>query len=125
MPSLKTWISTAVILVAMTVGIHFVLQWTSTSPAERRGIPMGAHVEKTDAEWKAQLTPEQYSVTRKKGTERSFTGMYWNTKKDGIYTCICCGQPLFDSSTKSAAAATRIWATSSTTAPHPPASDIA
>jgi peptide-methionine (R)-S-oxide reductase len=57
-------------------------------------------VVKTDAEWKTQLTPEQYHVTRRKGTERAFTGCYWNTKDDGVYQCICCGQPLFDANTK-------------------------
>lgn len=57
-------------------------------------------MEKTAAEWKTQLTPEQYKVTRKKGTERAFSGTYWNHKKDGVYTCICCGAPLFDATTK-------------------------
>ncbi|MFO7538584.1 MAG: peptide-methionine (R)-S-oxide reductase MsrB [Chloroflexota bacterium] len=57
-------------------------------------------VEKTDAEWKAQLTDEQYNVARKKGTERAFTGEYWDNKEEGIYTCVCCGLPLFSSETK-------------------------
>lgn len=55
---------------------------------------------KSDAEWRAQLTPEQYHVTRKKGTERAFTGEYYNTKEDGVYRCVCCGTPLFSSETK-------------------------
>lgn len=55
---------------------------------------------KTEAEWKKQLTPEQYSVTREKGTERAFSGAYWNNHKDGVYKCVCCGQVLFDSKTK-------------------------
>lgn len=59
-----------------------------------------AKVVKTDAEWQAQLTPEQYYVTRKKGTERAFTGCYWNHKKPGLYRCVCCGTPLFRSETK-------------------------
>lgn len=55
---------------------------------------------KSDAEWREQLTPEQYKVTRKHGTERAFTGPNWNNKEDGLYRCVCCGKPLFDSNTK-------------------------
>ncbi|MFO1351407.1 MAG: peptide-methionine (R)-S-oxide reductase MsrB [Gammaproteobacteria bacterium] len=57
-------------------------------------------VNKTDAEWKAQLSPQQYHVTREKGTERAFTGDYHNSKTRGMYRCVCCGAELFDSSTK-------------------------
>jgi peptide-methionine (R)-S-oxide reductase len=57
-------------------------------------------VVKSDAEWKKQLTPEQYHVTRKHGTERAFTGQYWNNKTPGLYRCICCNTPLFEASTK-------------------------
>lgn len=57
-------------------------------------------VEKTDAEWRKQLTGEQYQVTRKKGTERAFSGVYWDNHQKGIYKCVCCGQELFNSSTK-------------------------
>lgn len=57
-------------------------------------------VAKSDAEWQAQLTPEQYHVTRQHGTERAYSGKYHDTKDDGIYECICCGTALFDAETK-------------------------
>lgn len=57
-------------------------------------------VQKTDAEWRKQLTAEEYQVTRKKGTEPAFTGKYWDTKEHGVFRCVCCGEPLFDSDTK-------------------------
>ena len=61
---------------------------------------MSDKITKTDAEWKEMLTDEQFHVTRKKGTERAFTGEYHDSKTPGIYHCICCGAPLFDSDTK-------------------------
>jgi peptide-methionine (R)-S-oxide reductase len=57
-------------------------------------------VTKTDAEWRAQLSDIEYRVTRKHGTERAFTGPYWDSKEQGTYCCRCCGLPLFDSATK-------------------------
>jgi peptide-methionine (R)-S-oxide reductase len=57
-------------------------------------------VTKTDAEWQKQLTAAQYHVTREHGTERAFTGPYWNEKAAGTYSCVCCGTPLFSSETK-------------------------
>lgn len=57
-------------------------------------------VSRTDEEWKKQLTPEQYEVTRKKGTERAFSGEYNDCKESGVYQCVCCRQDLFRSETK-------------------------
>jgi peptide-methionine (R)-S-oxide reductase len=57
-------------------------------------------VEKTDEEWRAGLSPEQYRVLRQKGTERAFTGKYWNHHASGLYACAACGNPLFDSGAK-------------------------
>jgi len=57
-------------------------------------------VQKSDAEWREQLSDEEYFVTRRKGTERAFTGRYWDSKEDGVYRCVACGQPLFSSDAK-------------------------
>jgi peptide-methionine (R)-S-oxide reductase len=57
-------------------------------------------IQKTDREWAEQLTPEQYRITRKHGTERPFTGAYVDHHEDGTYTCVCCGAPLFNSAAK-------------------------
>jgi peptide-methionine (R)-S-oxide reductase len=79
---------------------------SKVSPQHRTSIASddAAHgeytVEKTNAQWKEILTPTQYHVTREKGTERAFSGEYWNCKKEGMYECVCCGAPLFHSETK-------------------------
>ena len=61
---------------------------------------MTSKLSKTDAEWRAQLSDEEYRVTRKKGTERAYSGRYWDNHEHGMYQCVCCGQPLFSSETK-------------------------
>lgn len=59
-----------------------------------------ARVVRSEAEWRKMLTPMQYHVTREKGTERAFSGEYWDHHKNGVYRCVCCGSPLFSSDTK-------------------------
>lgn len=61
---------------------------------------MSEKVSKSEQEWKSQLTPEQYRVTREAGTERPFTGKYYDCKDEGVYKCVCCGAELFSSETK-------------------------
>lgn len=71
-----------------------------TDTGERKGVIEVEKVQKTDAEWRAQLTPEQYEVARHAGTERAFSGQYWNNHEHGLYRCVCCGNALFSSDTK-------------------------
>lgn len=65
-----------------------------------KGVKMADKVVKSEEEWREILTPDQYQVTREKGTERAFTGEYWDNKDEGVYLCVACGQPLFASDTK-------------------------
>ena len=74
--------------------------WWSNRVPEPTGGPMEGNIHKSDAEWRSMLTDEQYKVTRRKGTEPPFKNAYWNNHEEGQYRCVCCGQPLFDSTTK-------------------------
>lgn len=77
------------------------MDWNDVIKYANNGSPEPAlRVEKTDAEWKSQLTTEQFRITRKKGTEMAFTGEYCHAHDSGRYNCICCGAPLFDSRIK-------------------------
>jgi peptide-methionine (R)-S-oxide reductase len=90
-----------VLALGAAVGLFALIgRLSSDAPLERIGIPMGGKMEKTDEQWRHQLTPEQFRITRQKGTEPAFSGEYWNTKESGTYVCVCCGQPLFDATTK-------------------------
>jgi len=88
------------VVVAATGGKRSVRIVEFDAKGQRKGVVEVEKIVKTDAEWKEQLTPEQYQVTRHAGTERAFSGKYAENHDDGIYTCICCGTPLFDSKTK-------------------------
>jgi peptide-methionine (R)-S-oxide reductase len=70
------------------------------SDNEKRETVEVNKIEKTDAEWRSELSPEEYAVARKKGTERAFTGRYWNNHEAGLYRCVCCGTALFQSNDK-------------------------
>ncbi len=77
------------------------MNWNDVIRMANQGSPTPDRVvKKTDAEWREQLTPEQYQITRKKGTEPAFTGALCNVYEPGKYACICCGEPLFDSTQK-------------------------
>ena len=77
------------------------MNWNTILETARKGNPAPTRrVEKTDAEWAQQLSPEQFRIARQHGTERPFSGAYCETHEPGRYACICCGTPLFDSSEK-------------------------
>ena len=65
---------------------------------------MADKIRKTEAQWRAQLNPDEYRIAREKGTERAFSGRYWDHKEAGTYTCVGCGAPLFESANKFASA---------------------
>lgn len=71
-----------------------------TDDGKRKGVLEVEKIHKTDQEWKAQLTPEEFEVARKAGTERAFSGKYWNNHEHGVYRCVCCHNALFSSDTK-------------------------
>src|SRR5262245_49674190 len=91
--------TTAVVLVGAASWLLYQHAAGKTHATE--GDPLGGEkVVKTVEQWRQQLSEEEYRVTRKGGTERAYSGRYWNTKEEGTFACVCCGQPLFDSDTK-------------------------
>ncbi|MBV9610864.1 MAG: peptide-methionine (R)-S-oxide reductase MsrB [Acidobacteriaceae bacterium] len=81
-------------------GVKSVKLVEFSDSGERKGVIEVEKVQKSDADWRGQLTPEEYEVTRRAGTERAFTGKYWNNHEHGVYRCVCCGNALFSSDTK-------------------------
>lgn len=103
----STWMGwLAVVGFSAAVGCATSADGPGRKPQERwaawnaGGVTMSDKIVKSDAEWQKELTPEQYEVTRRKGTERAFTGKYWDNHETGTYRCVACGQPLFGSDTK-------------------------
>jgi len=101
-------VGATVLAIAALAGLVVSSQATPKSLPENKGtIPMPrlsddskSRSDPDDEKWKSRLTPEQYHVTRQKGTEPPFTGKYWQHKATGLYKCVCCGTPLFESTTK-------------------------
>jgi len=93
-------LATGTAAMAASVGSRKVKIVAFDAAGHRTGVEEVEKIVKSDDEWRKQLTPEQFEVTRKAGTERAFTGKYANNHADGIYSCVCCGTVLFDSNTK-------------------------
>jgi peptide-methionine (R)-S-oxide reductase len=95
-----------VLAASLLISCLMLVRTGHSDPPAKGSAPMNKSdtdktaVKKSDAEWRKELTPEQYHVTREKGTESAFTGQYWDCHKAGTYVCVCCGQPLFASNDK-------------------------
>ena len=92
--------ATAIAYAGKTSGAHQVTVVRYSGYGKKEGPVTVDKVVLKDEEWKKKLTPEEFEVTRKAGTERAFTGKYWNNHDKGLYSCVCCGNSLFSSDTK-------------------------
>lgn len=98
---MRTSIATVLfLLIAVAAVLWSSSRSVSGPPMERTGKPANGKLIKTDEQWRKILTPEQFRVTRQKGTEHAFSEAYWHTKTPGVYRCVCCGQALFDAGAK-------------------------
>ena len=90
------------VLVVLLLGVGLLVLWGLSAGAawERAGNPPGGPLTRSDAEWQQRLTAEQYRILRRGGTERAWTGAYWDHKAAGVYRCAGCDLPLFDSAAK-------------------------
>lgn len=88
------------LMLGATLGIAAAADSIQVYSAEKGAYVMTEKVSRTDAEWRAQLTPEEYHVTREAGTEKAYSGHLWNNHEHGLYKCICCGLDLFRSEDK-------------------------
>lgn len=94
----KRWTLAALVLLSLVLVASWI--WRPRGGLEQKGAAMAEKNHKDDEKWRSQLTDLQFQVTRRKGTEPAFDNEYWNNHADGMYRCVCCGQPLFDSATK-------------------------
>src|SRR5271167_4789074 len=97
---MKYSVAVLFLLLACLVAYSMLLRPKSGRALIRVGTPTDRRVEKSEAEWQAVLSDDAFRVTRRQGTERAFSGAFWNAKGDGVYQCVCCGQALFDSDSK-------------------------
>ena len=94
------WIGGLAVIGLVGVALHAIPATIRVYSVAKREFIMVYKVVKTDEEWRKILTPEQFKITRRQGTERSCSGAFWNNHRDGVYRCVCCGNDLFQSEKK-------------------------
>jgi peptide-methionine (R)-S-oxide reductase len=94
----KRWTLATLVLLSLVLVASWI--WRPRGGQEQQGAAMAEKTYQDDEKWRSQLTELQFRVTRCHGTEPAFDNEYWNNHADGVYRCVCCGQPLFDSAAK-------------------------